>query len=388
MAIQILPKQQSLGEVLGTGLGSGISSGIQNLLQQKMQKMQQSQSSKALQALGFSPEESMSLSSLDPAIQKEIVKQKLAAPSQEAFAQSLSELLGGEKSPENVSSAEQPQSSSEFQTKFQEAVTRKNPEEVLKLLSPEQQQKLLSAKTPEEVQEALSFIKEQKPIVSAQPTLKPKPRLNEQQATTLAKLGLQKQALSSKEQTEINKETKPVYDEIIKGAKSADDNDKRLDRISELIEKGDLGSPVKNSIIKTLSNGLFGFGVDLGFLMTADAQELDKLSSDFIKGAKDVFGSRVTDQDLKAYMKTIPNLMQSGAGMKRLINSLKSFNQANRIRKKYLIEIIKENKGKRPQHLDELVDERAKPELDVLSKKFVEAPLIPESGFGAGVFKY
>ena len=39
MAIQILPREQGLGELLGTGLGSGLSSGLQQLAQSKMDEL-------------------------------------------------------------------------------------------------------------------------------------------------------------------------------------------------------------------------------------------------------------------------------------------------------------------------------------------------------------
>lgn len=39
MAIQILPREQGLGEILGTGLGSGLSSGLQQLAESKMNEL-------------------------------------------------------------------------------------------------------------------------------------------------------------------------------------------------------------------------------------------------------------------------------------------------------------------------------------------------------------
>jgi len=86
-----------------------------------------------------------------------------------------------------------------------------------------------------------------------------------------------------------------------------------------------------------------------------------------------VFGSRITDQDLKAYMAQIPTLSNSDAGKLKIIEDMKIANKADKVRAKAMKDIIKENGGNRPANLQLLVEERIADELDKLSKEFVEA---------------
>ncbi len=194
----------------------------------------------------------------------------------------------------------------------------------------------------------------------------------------------------------VDKETLPVYEKVNKEAKSSKDNNTRLNRIEELNEKGNLGIPILNSVLKTISKGVFGASLDVTGLMTADAQELDKLSSDFIKSAKDLFGARLTDADLSAFMKTIPNLSQTKEGRSRVIKNLKVFNTAASLRKHAMDEIIKERGGTRPRDLESLIEQRVGPQLDALSETFASSPTESKApnnilgdiaNFGAGLLK-
>src|SRR6185369_11959441 len=63
---------------------------------------------------------------------------------------------------------------------------------------------------------------------------------------------LHKEKLSAKEREIVDKETKPVYDEISKGAKAAQNNNKRLDRMEQLIKEGKLNSALSVSILDNI----------------------------------------------------------------------------------------------------------------------------------------
>jgi hypothetical protein len=101
-----------------------------------------------------------------------------------------------------------------------------------------------------------------------------------------------------------------------------------------------------------------------------DTEEFEKLSLDFIKDAKSIFGAKITDADLAAFMQTVPTLSQTDQGKLKIINNMRSFNKANEIKAKALKDIIRENKGKRPANIQILVEERAKPELDEIAQEF------------------
>lgn len=176
--------------------------------------------------------------------------------------------------------------------------------------------------------------------------------------------------ISPAQQKEIDKETLPIYKQTITNAKAARDTKKTLDRMEKLIETGKLSSPLFHSALKTLSHGLWGVGLDLHFLESPESAEFTKLSNSFIKNAKNIFGSRITDQDLKAYMATIPSLLQNDEGKLRVIRNMRIENEAAEIREKIMKDIISNNGGKRPEDLEMKIEEQAAPMLDVLADKF------------------
>jgi len=172
------------------------------------------------------------------------------------------------------------------------------------------------------------------------------------------------------EQHLINKETQPFYDEITNEAKAAKNNLKRLDRMEKLSKEGSLGIPLFNSLLRSVSKGIFGFGIDLSGLMTADAQEYDKLSTDFIRDAKKIFGNKITDADLNAFLRTIPTLAQSRDGQLRIIHNMRQFNKGAELKNKIMNDIIRENGGNRPANLEFLFGERATYLLNELTEYF------------------
>lgn len=313
MAIQILSKT-GLGERLGTAVGTGLTAGLQGLLQSKLndierQKgMQQTQS--GLQSLGLNP----SVAALPESLQQLVVKQALQQPSQQAYANALSSLLGSE----NPTSQE-----SNFN------------------LSP---QSLAG--------------------------------LTQQQSNELARLGLQQRKAENQakqfetkeariEQHAINKETKPYYEEITNAGKAAKDNNQRLNRMQQLLNNGNLQSPILYSLSRKI-------GLDIPGLTSADTQEFNKLSKDFLRSAKAIFGSRLTNFDVNAFLQTVPELSQSDEGKQRIINNMKIFNEGALLRQQALNDIVRENGGKRPPNISELVEERVAGDLDKLSTMFTE----------------
>lgn len=202
------------------------------------------------------------------------------------------------------------------------------------------------------------------------------PRLTEKQATEIAKFQQQEKHFDTKqkfaEQKEADKETLPYYKEITKEAVSAKNNDKRLNRMEQLINGGKIAGPITSSLIDTAAKGIFGIGVDLSGLQNADTQEFNKISKDFLKEAKSIFGSRLTDTDVKAFLQTVPTLLNSDEGKKRVIYNLKSFNEAAKLRKEVADKIIEENGGRRPRNLDSLVEKIAGPQLDIIAEQFTK----------------
>lgn len=223
--------------------------------------------------------------------------------------------------------------------------------------------------------------KEPKPAIATLPNLvglKPQEKAQMLRSAHQQDLLARKEALAERrfaqiEQHASDKETKPVYDEIHKEAKAAKNNDKRLEKMEQLIKTGKLTNPIFASAIKAIGKGIFGFGIDLSALQNPESQQFDKLSNDFLREAKSIFGSRLTDADLNAFLKTVPTLSISNEGKMHVIQNMRQFNETAKIKEKALNDIIKENGGRRPRGLLELVDERIGPQLDVIAKRFKQS---------------
>jgi len=318
---------QRLGESLGTGLGSGLGTGLQFLLSQQLQRQQRTQQSKGLESLGFSPEQAQSLIKLEPSLLKEVVKKQLAAPQEAQFAEALSSILGG---PEQISQSEQ-----------------------------------VSGTVPGTQTKEVDDIAQRVRI----------PRgLSADQATKLAQLGLKKQQMTQRErqmaqseQLEINKETRPYFDRVLKEKSAATKANQRLDRMERLARSGKLAGPGASSAADFVKNV---FRLDVTHLLGPESEEFQKLSKDFLREAKDVFGSRLTDVDINQFLQTVPTLSQSMPGKLRVINNLKAFNKASKLKYETMKQIIKENNNTRPADLEIQVEERVSPLLDTIAEEF------------------
>jgi len=183
-------------------------------------------------------------------------------------------------------------------------------------------------------------------------------------------MAMKKESLSFAKQKEVNKNTKEFFSSTMKSGKAARENDMRLKRMTTLLKKGKLTNPGFYNLLNTIDKGIFGFGINLKFLMNPDSQEFEKLTTDFTKGAKDIFGSRVTQTEIQLFLKTIPTLAQSDGGKKRVLRNWKMLNEAAKIKKKAMLEIIEMNGGQRPLGLETLVEKKVGPKLDQIAKDF------------------
>lgn len=354
---------ESFGGRLGTALGTGIGSGLQNLAQQKVEELSQ----RRLQArrgafweqLGLPP----SVGSLDPGVQKALLDrlEGIGLPQQPTGLQAIQQQATPQKQqelPQITQGIEQVAQAVSDQSKTGSDGIKIGPNQAERRFR--QQQELGERK--------LKFAEE---------------KTKRQEETNLRK----EQRI---EQQDIDKETAPYYEEVTKGYKAAKQGNKRLDKINGLLEKGNLGIPIINSFLNTIKEGIFGpHGpkLNLDFLKTADAQELEKLVADFLPEAKDFFPGRITDKDLVAFFARLPELTKSGAGNKRVVRSLKAANDEKILRKELADQIIQENNGRRPRNLDQLVEQRGKEQFDKLYEEFVNAAPIPEVFLG-GIARY
>lgn len=207
-----------------------------------------------------------------------------------------------------------------------------------------------------------------------------------------------------REQDRIDSHTKSYFDETAAHYEVADMADKRLNRMENLIKKGGLPIAAFYQTFKRLgevppayaaATGAAAGGLTAGPIGSAvggilgglispvatmlsyaqrktspNTEEFEKLSTDFIRDAKNIFGNRITDQDLQAFLASIPTLSQTDSGKLAIINNMRIMNKAARVKYNVMKDIIKANKGKRPENLQFIVEELAKPQLDEITKEF------------------
>jgi hypothetical protein len=302
MPLQIL-NEITPGERFSQALGTG----LQGLAQGKLQNLQMQDQARALQMLSnpqLSPEQKAQyVPFLPPQMQQDYLKQEMRRPSEEAYAKMLG--LGGSQSG-------------------------------------------MSKDMGLEAEEM---------GLQNQGT----PRLTEKQATELVKLQKQQEKADRQAEEKLLKRmdekeakgweyNKAYLESADKDFRSAENNLQDLNRFKEL-EKEGLISPEKYSFLKAA-------GLDIPALMDPASEEFVKIRNSWLRDAKKYFGARVTNFELDQFLKTIPDLMQSPEGRKRVIANLERLNKIDMYRQKAIDKVINENNGIPPYNLSMKVNQR------------------------------
>lgn len=409
MAVQVIddPSRRSGG--FGSALGRGLTGILQGLAQRKLQeygqRQQASRISQGLSALGMPEEVSSRIAVLPPKLQEMVLTQFFG--SQASVPQAPGDFQGAVPGvqPEVTSPLEAALSPDQLQQ--DPGLT---PEQMLigQGQAPQGVDSLMSQLSPD-TQQALQQAVEQQtgqapvPPVAAPVIAKAKPRIPAG-ASPRAKQGLRLQAKPTRrksfqellatprptkadrakaedmafkrrrqtfaEQKDVDKQTQKSYDKILDEAKDARANDMRLNRMKKLNNEGVMTTPMFASVLNTLKKGVWGVGIDLKFLQSPDSQEFDKLSKDFLKNAKSIFGARVTEGEIRMFLETIPTLTQTQEGRRRVIRNMKMLNEASKVRKSAMIDVIDMNGGERPKNMEVVIEKKIGPKLDRLSRGF------------------
>ncbi len=227
------------------------------------------------------------------------------------------------------------------------------------------------------------------------------------------------EAAKVKEREIDAKETKVYIDSLKDREKAAKETDLRLKRMEKLIDKGNLPNatlwsaltkiedlgPIATGGIGALLGSVggvlgsvvpgvgtaFGAGIGAGVggaigslggtlagaiksnikTGTPDIEEFEKLSNEFVKGAKQYFGSRITEKEVQMYMQTVPTLLQTDAGKRKIIENIRALNELVEIEAKAARSIIRANGGIRPRDLEQQVQDKISNKIDEVAKRFI-----------------
>jgi len=338
----------SFGASVGRGLGGALEQLAARKMQQVQLRQQRSEKFNTFQNLGYSPQDASVLASWSEPTQMAYIKEFPPPGIEQAMAQ-----LGQQQKAPQVPGVQ-----------------------ALAGLGQQPMQQ-----EPMQAQQVEPVVEQPVPVQVQQPTVpeKPERRMTASQRAKQVQMDRRQVAADKKmaaadkkadrlHQFKIDKETKAVYKDINDKAVAAYEGDRRINRMEVLVNKGDLSRPRWHALLATLSKGVMGHGINLHSLETADSQEFLKLSQEFLKDAKKIFGARVTNMEIENLLKMIPSLSQSKEGKLRIINNMKLYNEGAQVKKAAMDDIIQENDGHRPLNLESMVEKRSKAKLDELSR--------------------
>lgn len=160
-----------------------------------------------------------------------------------------------------------------------------------------------------------------------------------------------------------------VYQEAGTKLRSMSRDKQNIDILNKLNESKKLPQNLARINVDTEGN------LRLPFASTPEAQRYVKTLNEFSTGAKDTFGSRVTNFDLSQYLKRYPTLLNTEEGRKDLLKQMKIVNEINSIYYKNLKDIYDKAGGVRKIDADiaeSFAEKRSESRIQDLVKKFDE----------------
>lgn len=394
------------GGRIGASFGNVLGQGLQQLAQHKMTQLQQRNQAKAFGSLGLPEGLAQGLAMLSPQQQSVILKSigenQGFGNQQQMFSQQMAQPQTQQQSP--MQTMQQPMAQQKPAANIEDSMRALNmmPQNPLDALSrqiigsqaPSIEQRGMAAlkqpaKTPEQKMGQQVLAQAKQPAGSAAFVDQTRDKILSTQPVNKFQQSLYKEAKKQEikqkhaEMKEASKENREYIKDQYDAGREAHENDLRLGRLEKLARSEKLSRPRFAGLLDTVAHGVFGHGINLKSLLSPETEEFDKVSKEMIKGAKSIFGSRITDQDLKTFLNMIPNISQSREGKLRVIHQMKLFNEGVHVRKQAMNDIIRDNNGIAPKDLKNLVEDRIQPRLNDIAQRYVQGLEEPreEQGF-------
>lgn len=160
--------------------------------------------------------------------------------------------------------------------------------------------------------------------------------------------------LAPKERLEIHNLSKDTDKLIRSDAESARKRLRSFETMKKDIETGKTNPKTfKNLVANAFSGSFFE-----GLLRDPESEEFKAASFNVYEGLKNVFGTRLSDQDLKLASTKVPDITKTNEANKKIIEFLEFQDKINVEKEKIANQIIKENGGYRPIDYDIQLNER------------------------------
>ncbi len=160
------------------------------------------------------------------------------------------------------------------------------------------------------------------------------------------------------------KDNKDYTEKVLSGYESYKRDKAVLSQMASIAKKeGSLPAPMTVSFLNKI-------GIPLGVLQNPDAEQFDKLSQELMRGISGVYGSRILQSEVQNFMRSIPTLLNSPEGRKRVIDQWNILNEGKKIYYDAYKDVRKQNPKRLPVDLHEQVIEHAEDKLDLLANEF------------------
>ena len=321
-----------LGQALGQGLGA--------YQQRQQQQEQQGILSRAL--LGqISPEEMQKLSP-DVQIQLSGLMQKQAAEKRKS--QLMQQLFPDE-----------------FGMKKQEVNQEGEKSSIQTELQPAMQPK----KRPEVSDAAIAAIAQDDPALA---------KLLQSQKESRRKEQIKAEEISRKEQIEFHKESAKYDEDISKKSEAAEKKLKAIEQQEKILPQ----ITKKDRLLTALFSGTKYENL----VKSKNAQEFDSLVLPMLEGMRTLFGTRLSDADLRLVLQKIATSEKDPGANKAILNWQKLEAKLDIEKKKIGDEIRKENRGLRPldyqQQITERMDKKFGSEIDAAAQNILQLEEDPQ----------
>lgn len=142
------------------------------------------------------------------------------------------------------------------------------------------------------------------------------------------------------------------------------------DVINEQLQLSKSGEMDNHGFIEFLER----FNLDLNALKNPKTEQFQSLEKEYLKDLKSIFGGKISNDEMKAFLKGIPKATNSPEARNAMLERWKSYYEAKGLKAKLIREITKANHGVPPYNLRDQVAERLNAEQEKLANKFLGIP--------------
>lgn len=317
-------------------VGGGLTSGLQGLVQRKMQ---QAQTQRGLESL-MGPSQAAALSGLSPDLLKMIIPQQMKAAQTQQMIQSLA---GDQQFAPQQPALDQ-------QLPIQDAGMQQ-PVDQLGVSPVQFEDGLAVPAETAQIQPQLRGIEalQGRPFSYNQELAKGlaltggDTKLASKMADSAQKIheqtrkeGAERKKFLTEQENKMWDKADPFINAAMSSAEKAKTSNQDLKRLIE-VDK-DLTSPGYNAFLENS-----GFNIDA--LKDPSSTEFNSIKMNFMRNMKEIFGGNVSNTEVTAFLKTLPDLSQSPEGRKRVISNMMRLNNMAIQKNKAIKQAIQQNRG-------------------------------------------